>query len=64
MDPRPSSVPSLAEARPLPGPPPSMMTALPPGSRSNRTFVAGSWQAPNPLKPVGHMLPGMRGEVD
>jgi hypothetical protein len=44
---------------------PSMMTALPLGSRSNRPFVAGSClDTRNPLELVGHMLPGMRGELD
>jgi hypothetical protein len=39
--------------------------ALPLGSRSNRPFVAGSClDTRNPLELVGHMLPGMRGELD
>jgi hypothetical protein len=38
---------------------------LPPGSRSTRPFVAGSCPDPrNPVELVGHMLPGMRGEVE
>jgi hypothetical protein len=42
-----------------------MMTALPLGSRSIRPFVAGSClDTRNPVELVGHILPGMRGEVE
>ena len=42
-----------------------MVTALPLGSGSTRPFVAGSClDSRNPVELVGHMLPGMRREVD
>jgi len=42
-----------------------LMTALLHGSRSNRPSEAGSrLDTRNPLEPVGHMLPGMRGQDD